>query len=351
MDFRQYSEEFRIVAIEKGYSDVEISYMLTYASKLTKKGLPIIFDQFHLSLLVGYDYYFLLAISNCQYRFYKHFEIPKKNGKMRKIEEPSPALKEIQTWILKNILVPASKKYVSPVAKAFIPGKKLKENARFHKSKRIVVALDIIDFFGSVCFSQVFWMFRDLGYNKGVSMMLTNICMLSGSLPQGAPSSPMLSNLIFQKIDNRLFQYCRNRNIMYSRYADDLTFSSKVLDVRHLISYVKMLLSNTNFRINEEKTKVMARGMRQIVTGVVVNDKLQVPKQYRDKVRQEMYYGMKYGFDNHIKRIELPEWCKTTEVYIHHLWGKVNHVLNINPNDKEFKKYAEYLKSIYNPVK
>lgn len=346
MDYIQYSEEFRVVAIEKGYSEDEISSMLSYAKNLIDKGLPIIFDQYHLSLLVGYDYWFLLAISNCQYRFYRKFEIPKKNGKMRKIEEPSPALKEIQTWILNNILNPASKTNVSEVAKAYMPGKKLSENARFHKSKNLVIALDLIDFFGSIRFSQVFWMFMNLGYNKGVSMMLTKICMLWGSLPQGAPTSPMLSNLVFYDIDNKIFKYCRKRKIMYTRYADDLTFSSNDMNISHLIAYVNMLLSNTTFRLNYEKTKVMGRGNRQLVTGIVVNDKLQVSKTYRDKVRQEFYYCMKYGFANHMKRIVLPKWCETTDVYIHHLLGKVNHILKINPKDTEFIKYADYLKKL-----
>ena len=349
MDFDKYTTEFSLVAKEKGYTPDEISALLDYARKLNEKELPIIFDQFHLSLLLGYDYYYLLSVSNAQYCHYKKYEIPKKNGDKRTIMEPYPALKDVQTWILKNILEPAAKQCVSPVAKAFIPGKTLRENARFHKNKKTVVALDLHDFFGTVRFYPVYNLFQKLGYNKAVSIMLTHLCMLHGSLPQGAPTSPMLSNMVFFELDKRIFNYCRKRNILYTRYADDLTFSSDKMDQSHLISYVKMLVTQSRFTLNEEKTKVMGRGTRQSVTGVVVNDKMQVSRVYRDKVRQEVYYSIKYGFCNHMAHIDLPEWIKTPEVYARHLYGKVNFVLQINPKDTEFVRYAEWLKEYAYP--
>lgn len=277
--------------------------------------------------------------------FYKQYEIPKKNGAKRLILEPFPNLKDIQTWILKSILEPASVKMVSPQAKAFMPGKNLRDNARFHRNTNVVVALDIHDFFGSVKEKYIYNVFCTMGYKMPVVVMLTKLCTLNGFLPQGAPTSPMLSNMVFSKIDNRIFRYSRKRSIRYTRYADDMTFSGKEIDVENLIRYIRTLIGHKQFVLNEEKTKVMRRGCRQIVTGVVVNKVLQVPKKYRDKVRQEVYYSMKYGFTGHMRSIQLPSWISTVEVYKHHLLGKVNYILQINPKDTEFLRYRDWLRA------
>lgn len=155
----------------------------------------------------------------------------------------------------------------------------------------------------------------------------------------------MLSNMVFSNIDNKIFKYSRKRSIRYTRYADDMTFSGKEIDVENLIRYIRSLIGHKQFLLNEEKTKVMRRGCRQIVTGVVVNKVLQVPKKYRDKVRQEVYYSMKYGFTSHMRSIELPSWISTVEVYKHHLLGKVNYILQINPKDTEFLRYRDWLRA------
>lgn len=345
IDFESYKQEFCLMAEEAGYQQGEIDEMLEYAAHLNEQDMPIIFDQYHFSRLVGYDYVYLLGVANAPYLFYKHYEIPKKSGNgVRKISEPYPSLKEIQTWILEKILTPISEKYVSPVAKAFMPRVSLRDNARFHRGQKTVVALDLHDFFGSVGFGEVYGVFKKLGYNKSVTMMLTRLCLYNGALPQGAPTSPMLSNLMFQEFDEKIFRYCQLRKIRYTRYADDMTFSGNTIDVNRLIAYVKMLVGTKHMHLNEDKTKVMGKGASQRVTGVVVNERLQVPKSYRDKVRQEVYYCIKFGFAEHMKRISLPEWIKTPEVYQHHLLGKINFILQINPKDKQFLKYGVWLK-------
>lgn len=185
-----------------------------------------------------------------------------------------------------------------------------------------------------------------MGYKKPVVVFLTQLCTLGRCLPQGAPTSPMLSNMVFYDLDQRLFHYCRLRNIRYTRYADDLTFSGEYIDVNRLVKYVRMLVGTRRFKLNDEKTKVMRKGSCQMVTGVVVNKILQTPKKYRKKVRQEVYYCMKYGIANHMSRISLPTWITKESVYIHHLLGKVNYILQINPKDEEFIKYREWLKNL-----
>ena len=346
MNFSAYKSRFRVAALEKGLPEEKIATILLYAENLYNQGLPIIYDQVHLSLLLGYDYEFLIAVSNDTSLFYKHYTVPKKNGGKRSIDEPLPSLKEIQAWILKEILTPSSKTMVSPVAKAFMPGKSLRENARFHKRKKKVAALDISDFFPSIGYGAVLGIFMQMGYSKPVCVMLARLCTLKGNLPQGAPTSPMLSNIFFKKTDDNIFHYCRKRGIQYTRYADDLVFSGDDMRVQHLISFVSMLLSFRHLKLNGKKTKVMGRGMRQSVTGVVVNEKMQVTREYRNKVRQELYYCIKYGESSHYLRIkeDLPQWINNPELYLKHLLGKVNFVLQINPEDKVFSSYREWLK-------
>ena len=345
MDFNKYKEQFIASFLPEEYNQEEIKLLLSYAEELYNQGLPIIYDQVHFSKLVGYDYRYLLSISNLQPFFYKEFNIPKKNGGVRTIMEPYPSLKEIQFWILKHILEPAASEHVSPVAKAFIPGISLRGNARFHKGKQCVIALDLHDFFGSVTYNSIYAIFKKLKYSKSVSTLLANLCTCNGCLPQGSPTSPMLSNFVFKRLDDKIFGYCRKNGILYTRYADDMTFSSNQLSPRRLISYIKMLIASHGFKLNGKKTKVMGRGMRQEVTGVVVNEKMQVNRLYRDKIRQELFFCIKFGFDNHISHMRnLPPWIKTTRHYINHLYGKVNFVLLINPRDNEFLQYKNWLK-------
>lgn len=351
MDIRTYIAKLKEASILQGQDFGQTEQLILYAKNLLKSGLPVIFDQEHFSRLVGYDYEYILALSNAPHYFYKKFEIPKKNGKLRTIDEPFPSLKEIQRWILENILTPASKRYVSPVAKAFIPKKSLRDNAKFHRNKKQIVALDIHDFFCSIHFGVVYGAFKGFGYSIPVSMLLTNLSILDNSLPQGAPTSPMLSNIIFKRLDDSIFRYCNTRGIMYTRYADDMVFSSNDMNVSQLISYVTMRVENFRMRINEDKTKVIGRGSRQSVTGVIVNDKLQVPRNYRMKIRQEIFYLQKYGIVEHVSKVkDIPSWINTPLQYAHYLYGKICFVLQINPNDNEFIFYKAWLKEMIKKI-
>ena len=139
----KYIESFTTQAYQQGLSDTLIKNILLYRRKIVDCNCVVIYDQKHFSELVGYDYGYILSLSSNIENNYKEYSIPKKRGGVRKLEEPYPDLKDIQSWILRNVLVPASKKMVSPVAKAFIPKKNIRDNARFHKNHNIIVALDV----------------------------------------------------------------------------------------------------------------------------------------------------------------------------------------------------------------
>lgn len=253
MKWEEYKTKFYHYAIFEGKNQEYIDKCLGYAKKLFDQGLPIIYDQLHLSLLVGYEEKYLLKVSNSQELFYREFDILKKNKReYRTISEPLPNLKNIQRWILSELL---SNLEPSEYSKAFRAGFSIKDNARFHRRQPKLLTIDIKDYFGSINFNKVYLFYRNLGYSKQVSVMLANLCTLNNGLPQGSPTSPMLSNLITKRLDIRISGFCKKHDIRYTRYADDLTFSGD-FNEGFIIKFVKQLLQSEGFTINESKTRV-----------------------------------------------------------------------------------------------
>lgn len=165
-------------------------------------------------------------------RKYKTFFIDKKDGSKREINAPSMAVKLFQRWILENILYHIkSSKYSYGFEKGKRKGSPLVHCAEKHKNNLYVLKMDLKNFYPSIKREKVFYQFTNIGYNKEVSNLLTNACVYHGRLPQGAVTSAYMANLICRKMDNRIAGYCNKRNIMYTRYADDMTFSSDDRDL------------------------------------------------------------------------------------------------------------------------
>lgn len=326
MNWDIYSSKFDKQAIKFGLSKAQITACLEYAFNLHSKNVPIIYEQRHLSLLVGYKESYLRRVSNDPRKFYRTFSIPKKSGGKRIISEPLPSLKEIQQWVLREILYTQR---FNPFAKAFIPNRSIRQNARFHVGQKIVLTIDITNFFGSIPYRDILNLFRHLGYSVSVSTILSKLCCLNGVLPQGAPTSPALSNLILNDFDKRISSFSISKQIRYTRYADDMTFSGD-FDPGMVIKFVRNVLSDHNLRINSRKIQLRRPHQRQEVTGVVVNVKLQAPRALRRKLRQSVYYIEKFGFSSHL------DWTKNSRAnHIQHLIGVANFIIFINPEDKE----------------
>ena len=310
---------------------------LQYAKPLFDKGVPIIVDSKHFAKLVGFEHDYVCKMAFGTKYFYRTFYIDKKNGAKRKIDEPLPDLKFVQHWILKEIL---SKIPVSAYAKAYEKNKSIKDNARFHRGQKAVVTIDIKDFFPSVRLDDVYAIFVEIGYRDKVASFLANLCCLDFSLPQGAPTSPYLSNLKMTNIDANLGNYCVSKRWRYTRYADDMTFSGD-LKSRELILHVSKYLYCNGFSVNSQKTRVAHKNTRQEVTGIVVNNHMQVSKDLRKKIRQQVYYIKKYGLNSHLDYIG-----EKRRNYLNHLLGVINHALFINPKDAELQESMEFLKCL-----
>ena len=338
MSWRKYSRSLRKEARGRKYSEDEIRKCLDYAKKLYNQELPIIFDQYHLSLLVQYDITYLYGICNFTEKYYRTYSIPKKNGGKRLINEPLPSLKQIQHWILHEILY---KLKISDFAKAYAPKSNVKSNAKFHRKQKYVLSLDIEDFFGSLKIEKVFRLFRRIGYSAEVSAQLAHLCTLNNVLPQGAPTSPTLSNLLFYRADKRISGYCLKNNIRYTRYADDMAFSGD-FNPGNLIKFIERVVFDEDLNLCLKKTRLMKQHQRQEVTGIVTNDKMQVSRELRKKIRQQVYYIQKYGLGSHLSKIE-----EARSHYIEHLIGQVNYMLYINPDDNGIFRCKKILEKNY----
>ena len=222
---------------------------------------------------------------------YRRFVIPKRGGGERAIWAPLPKLKAAQHWILRNVV---EKLPVHGAAHGFLPGRSIVTNAAAHTGARAVVKVDVKDFFPTVTLPRVKGVFRKAGYREQVATLLALLCTesprevveLDGQtyyvalgprcLPQGAPTSPALTNTLCLRLDRRLAGLAAKLGYRYTRYADDLTFS---LPEGHkgkprlgaLLGLVRRVVEAEGFRPHPDKTRVARRGGRQRVTGLVVN--------------------------------------------------------------------------------
>ena len=220
---------------------------------------------------------------------YHRFKIPKRKGGYRTIASPKPLLRQAQSWILENILehIP-----LHDAAMAFRSGRSISDNAKAHQHGGVIIRIDLKDFFPGIKFPRVKGIFKSFGYNEGMATLFALACTdsarinveLDGQkyfvalseryLPQGACTSPTLTNIICRKLDKRLEGLSKKFGFTYTRYADDLVFShpDKNAEVGFLIKCVQNVISEEGFDVHPDKTMVMRPHNRQNVTGIVVNE-------------------------------------------------------------------------------
>ena len=279
----------------------------------------------------------LYAVSNNLGKHYRKVKLPKKNGGFRTLSVPDEVLKSIQRQIAEVLLIHSP---TSRYAKAYRFGSSTLRNAKHHVGKQVVLKLDILHFFDSIRYSTVKdKVFPEEIYAEPVRILLTMLCYHKDALPQGAPSSPAITNIILYEFDEQIGQWCRERGIAYTRYCDDMTFSGD-FNPAEVIRFVRLELKKMGFLLNEQKTQIQRPGQQQTVTGIVVNEKLSIPADYRRKLRQELYYCRKFGIQEHLQKIglEIPE-----NTYRMQLLGKVNYVLQVHPNDKDMLDARKWL--------
>jgi RNA-directed DNA polymerase len=217
---------------------------------------------------------------------YRERLIPKKRGGQRRLLIPGDDLKSLQRRILRRLL---AKLKVHRAATAYQPKSSIADNARPHVGKAVVVKLDLVDFFPSCRTDRVERYFRRIGWNREAAELLTRLCTYDDGLPQGAPTSPRLSNLLLYKLDHVLTRFVEARKGAYTRYADDITISfpkDYPRRIRGTIQFVARLARSMGLIVHDRKKLLILRQhQQQRVTGLIVNEKMQLPRKVRRKLR------------------------------------------------------------------
>lgn len=294
---------------------------------------------------------------------YIRFQIPKKTGGNRKISAPTHLLKKTQKWILENIL---EKIQLHDAAHGFRLKHSIVTNAEHHVGKEVIINIDLKDFFPSISYTRVKGLFKSFGYSETASTIFGLICTepkikeieLNGKtelllswtkryLPQGAPTSPAITNILCHRLDRRLHSMAKQYGFDYTRYADDLTFSAsgESLDnICNIFQNTRFIVEQEDFEINEQKTRVIRRYRQQEVTGIVVNEKLNVSREKLKNFRAVLYQIEKDGLEGH-------NWGQCEDI-IASIEGFANFVSMVNPEKgAKFKEQIDRIKETYDRKK
>lgn len=288
------------------------------AARLAALGLPVIHDAPGLAKAMGLELGRLRWLTfhrkGAALVHYHRFEIPKKTGGARTISAPKPQLAAAQRWVLDSILARLG---VESQAHGFVRGRSILTGASPHAGKAVVVNLDLKDFFPTITFRRVKGLFHKLGYGEQVATVLALLCTeppraaveLDGAryhialgqrqLPQGACTSPAVTNLICRRLDRRLDGLCRKAGFGYTRYADDLTLSGdEPAVVGKLLRAARAIIADEGFVEHPTKTRVMRRGRRQEVTGLVVNERPNLSRRERRLLRAMLHNAARHGAES-----------------------------------------------------
>lgn len=236
--------------------------------------------------------------------FYQKMFILKKNGKGYRLVYK--AINKSLSLFHKNLstsLQKLEKEFVHDCAYGFVKGKSTFDNAKIHLNRQILVQFDIENFFKSINYENIKKIFFQLCKNDDIASILTSLTTVNTSLVEGLHTSPVLANLFFYDLDIQLFELAQKHDCLYTRYADDITFSTnfKDINVKKLEKEVSAILKESNLSLNNEKTRISKKGQPQYVTGLSVSNPEfpRIPRLMKKKIRQELYYIKKYGAEDH----------------------------------------------------
>jgi RNA-directed DNA polymerase len=349
---------FRKEGQSKGYVKEYLNALVAQGEKVIANRVPVVFSLAHLANLsrtLYSDLHGFVSRSDIQVKDfpYKNFPIAKRTGGVRWISIPVPPLMAVQQWINQNIL-----NNVPPhgAAFAYVPKRRLLDHAQRHCGAAWLVKVDIKNFFSNISERQVFQVFLKLGYPKLLSFEMARLstrvtpkrqgskwinsfdehaiadydCKYVGSLPQGAPTSPALSNLVCVELDRDLSDLAISKSATYSRYADDLCFSLATgsrEDAFALKREVSKILWKHGFSENPKKTRVVPPGARMVLTGLNVNaDVPTVPREVRDLVRMHLHYAKKNGIPAHCRE----RGFRSVIGFKNHLLGLIGYVASVD---------------------
>jgi RNA-directed DNA polymerase len=350
----------------KGYSEEYLKSLVATGRDIQSKKMPVVFTLSHLahcSHTLYDDLHQFVSRKNSSEDYpYRSFYIRKRSGGWRKISVSAKPLFAVQKWITENIFSAIEPHHCSA---AYFKGCSPKRNAEKHCQSDWLLKLDIKDFFGSISERQVYYCLKGLNYPSLLSLEIARLCTtishknkgrrwkqfnnkynegtyfskIMGCLPQGAPSSPALSNLICKALDEKIYQLSSEIDATYTRYADDMCFSMSNTNRGSVIQFRNKVIeeiSKYGFQINSKKTAIRPPGSRKIITGLTVNsDEPKLPKELKNKIRAHLYYCDKYNIPEHCEK----KGFRSIVGFHNHLQGLITHALSID--DIKGAKYLE----------
>lgn len=351
---------YRREGLARGRSEELIARALADAEKVEGRGCAAVLTLGHLAHRTGVPYKYLRSIVTRREDPYREFNIHRKKGRMpRLISAPLPSLMKVQRWILDEILssLPAhSSSY------AYETGKSIRTCAERHVGAKWLVKMDLHDFFHSVTEKAVFDVFEGMGYSRLVALELSRLCTRSsrflltpnlsryqvphrfysaipdyqtsylGFLPQGAPTSGAIANQVALSLDKRLSRLANRENYVYTRYADDLVFSSvgdfDRINAIHLIRRVTSVTENCGFVVHRRKTSIVTPGARKIVLGLLVDtDRVRLPKEISGRIATHVRGVEKFGLPNH----RVHRGFSSSFGFIRHVEGLLAYAHDVDP--------------------
>lgn len=296
----------------------------------------------HLASAVGLEVDFLAAVTERRVDPYHEFKVPKASGSSsRTIAAPLPELAKAQRWLLDNTLARSNPGHGSF---AYQRGVAVKDCAQVHLGARWLVKLDLRDFFSSIDERRVAKIFRMTKTDEETSVMLAKLCtrvpfpansrkrFAPGLLPQGAPTSGMLANLVAHNLDLSLSRLARMQELRYTRYSDDITFSSTSEFSRakgeHVIRSARDHIARNNFVMNERKTRICPPGSRLLVMGLLVDsERVRLSQQFKRRLEWHLYGCKKFG----VRQYSSSKGFSEVENYLLHVDGLFAHAMHVEP--------------------
>ena len=365
-------QRYASIGREKGISEEILQRSISQSEKVldSEHQLPSLLTLKHFAVRSRVPYKFLRqVVERARIETYRKFWVRKR----RYIFVPTPALKAAQKWIHEHVLKPVP---VHQCSHAFTPHSSILKCATRHCGAKWLIKMDITGFFESVSEIQVFRVFRGLGYQPLVAFELARIATTTpesgaarlrdpvwqtkghnkkilsyshsvlGYLPQGAPTSPLLSNLVMRGLDEQIRELASHTGLTYTRYSDDLTFSRRDTEFDRqraelFIKQVSKLLSENGFRAQHRKTVVAPPSSRKVVLGLLVDGDLpRLRREFKDSLKQHLYYLKKFGPIDHANARQFDSvWGLKS-----HLRGKIDYAGMIEPD------YGERLKDQFERI-
>lgn len=311
-----------------------LNFLASYFLEMQKRRFRCVFTSSHLAHFLKISTKKLNWLTNDRVKHYTCFNIKKRDGSKREIFAPRSYLKGVQRKILDDLLQRVG---LNSHAEGFRKKRSILTNSRRHIGKKVVIKMDLKDFFPSITFKRVLGMFISLGYPRKVSLLLAKLVTHNGRLPIGAPTSPAIANIVSTRLDKRLSRLGDKMGFDYSRYADDLTISSNNKSINNMIPFFKEIVREEGFEINEAKMRILRNAGRQKITGIVVNEKPNIDKKEIKKLRAVIYNCHHKDIKQEVKKwaekkknLDNP-YAYTLSEFKSSLLGKINFVKMVNP--------------------